>query len=465
MSKYNNIKSIPIRSIKNKRLKKAIKEWAEGDNAMEELLWACYKNNIETTGCHAGSKPYIDFFAYNSREKIVKMLGTVMEINGSQFFVNPDGGNPFSGPDWYKPSITIGFDTAYKDEADICFNALTNKILSDNKELSSKDNFSYKILDLLDYFTGKESGLLFRFYHKDDGVYIFDAEWRQPNNKFNYFNNLFTKSGLSLDKTSKLENRKKWIIKDKDLDKIIKKSTKSINYILNNYSLGMPSTIVEIDNFLDAAHFNKREFGDTKKGRKKLNKWINIYKEFFIAKEPEQLLRLMNKYIHYGYLGRSGRIYHFDEKDFNDSFVNEYVLQGENKTLFTLCGTCWDQVELERSWFLNHKYEVKTIFEMVNLDYENNYPTHTFIIYKDKENYWNLFENADYDNRGIHKFKTFDELINYQYNIYVNFLKKFNIKDEEIDKIIIAEYEKPKSGIGVKEFLKHMQKSKIMKIK
>lgn len=66
-------------------------------------------------------------------------------------------------------------------------------------------------------------------------------------------------------------------------------------------------------------------------------------------------------------------------------------------------------------------------------------------------NNWNWFENSDFNNRGIHSFNTFDELITYQYNKYLEYLKEFNIKKEEIKKIIIREFEKPKSGITAKE--------------
>lgn len=59
MSKYNNIKSIPIDSLSKEELKTAIHEWAEGDDAMERLLWAFYNKGIKTNGCHAGTRPYI----------------------------------------------------------------------------------------------------------------------------------------------------------------------------------------------------------------------------------------------------------------------------------------------------------------------------------------------------------------------------------------------------------------------
>ena len=175
-------------------------------------------------------------------------------------------------------------------------------------------------------------------------------------------------------------------------------------------------------------------------------------------KTPEKLLDFMSN-IRYGYLGKNGRIYHQDDPDFNSSWYENYVLETKDDLLKNLNGNCWDQVEFEREWFLENGYEIKTIYEMVNLDYENIYPTHSFLIYKEKDN-WYWFENADYNNRGIHKFNTLEELLEYQYNKYVEFLKTFNITDQELEKIIITEFEKPKEHISAEEYLNHVVGSK-----
>ena len=168
---------------------------------------------------------------------------------------------------------------------------------------------------------------------------------------------------------------------------------------------------------------------------------------------PHELLEFMSKNINYGYLGKSGRVYHFDDSDFNDKWFDEYILESKEDILKTLYGNCWDQVELERYWFKKNGYEIKTIYEMVKLNYDNNYPSHSFLIFKDKEGCWNWFENADYENRGIHKFDSIDELLKYQYSKYLDFLKTFNITDDEIKKIILTEFGEPKSNISALEYL------------
>ena len=111
---------------------------------------------------------------------------------------------------------------------------------------------------------------------------------------------------------------------------------------------------------------------------------------------------------------------------------------------------------MERTWFLKNNYQIKTFFEFVNVEYENDYPSHSFLIYQYRNGNWNWFENADFNNRGIHSFKEIAELLDYQYQNYLKLLKTFAIKGEEIDQILITELEKPKSNIGAKEYLEHV---------
>ena len=172
----------------------------------------------------------------------------------------------------------------------------------------------------------------------------------------------------------------------------------------------------------------------------------------------------MSKNINYGYLGKSGRVYHFDDSDFNDKWFSEYILESKENILKTLYGNCWDQVELERYWFKKHGYEIKTIYEMVKLNYDNNYPSHSFLIFKDKDGFWNWFENSDYENRGIHKFDSINKLLEYQYSKYLDFLKTFNIKEDEIKEIIFAEFEEPQKNISASEYLDFVINSTLINI-
>jgi len=177
-------------------------------------------------------------------------------------------------------------------------------------------------------------------------------------------------------------------------------------------------------------------------------------------KSPEELLEFMSSNICYGYLGKSGRVYRFDDLDFDEKWYDEYVLESAEQLLKTLCGNCWDQVELERYWFEKNGYEIKSIYEMVKLDYDNIYPTHSFLIFKDKDSKWCWFENSDSQNYGIHKFNSVDELLECQYNKYLEFLKTFNISDDEINKIIMTEFNAPKENCSARDYISFVINSK-----
>ena len=174
---------------------------------------------------------------------------------------------------------------------------------------------------------------------------------------------------------------------------------------------------------------------------------------------PLELLEFMSSNINYGYLGKNGIIYNC----INEKWFDEYLLQNEDKLLETLHGNCWDQVELERYWFENNGYEVKTIYEMVDLNYKNQYPTHSFLIFKDKENNWCWFECSDIKNKGIHKFNSINELLKYQYNKYIDILKEFNINDDELKRIILREFEKPKINLSAHDYIEFVMESRIIK--
>ena len=169
-------------------------------------------------------------------------------------------------------------------------------------------------------------------------------------------------------------------------------------------------------------------------------------------KTPQELLDFMS-HIYYGYLNKEGRVYTYGDIDFDDCWYSSYVLENKEEIIENLYGNCWDQVELERDWFILHDYPIKTIFEMVDLDYENSYPTHSFLVYQDIEGNWNWFENSDISNRGIHSFSSFEELMKFQVQKYIDLLKEYDISEEEIGKIIIYDFLKPKEGSSAKEYL------------
>ena len=178
--------------------------------------------------------------------------------------------------------------------------------------------------------------------------------------------------------------------------------------------------------------------------------------EYNYIKTPEELSIYMDKSIEYGYLGKDGKVHHYTDKNFNDVWEEEYILENKDDVLKTKVGNCYDQVEFERDWFIKNGYIVKTFYEIVDLDYENDYPTHSFLAYFDEK--WHWFENSDFNNRGIHSFDSLEKLLDYQKKKYLELLATFNIKEEEKEKIIIKEFSKPKEHLSAREYIDFVMK-------
>ena len=47
-------------------------------------------------------------------------------------------------------------------------------------------------------------------------------------------------------------------------------------------------------------------------------------------KTPEELLDFMSNNINYGYLGKNGRVYHYDDLDFNLDWYEQYILENKD---------------------------------------------------------------------------------------------------------------------------------------
>ena len=264
MSKYNHMKSIPVDSIPKEDISQAIKEWAEGDEALEKFLWACYEKGIKTSGCHVGAGPYIQF---EYQEGLDNLLDVTQKTMGSHIHVSVEGGNPVSGPDWDKPDIMFSLDTKYQDEADAYFNELTNSLKDDISE--KKENSLFK---LLDFFIDKESALSFRFTHINDNQYEFDIYSSTiPDSRYDYYDNIFTKAGLAEDSTIFIEGdkRHRWKIESNNIEDIQRKMENATEYIINNYTLPAPTSEDEIYSFNSHARLMKKNLS-----KEEFEKWL-----------------------------------------------------------------------------------------------------------------------------------------------------------------------------------------------
>lgn len=187
------------------------------------------------------------------------------------------------------------------------------------------------------------------------------------------------------------------------------------------------------------------------------------------VKSPEELLNFMDKCIKYGIYGTDGKVYEAWEADSNSDFQvacqTKYALCDIDRSLKYGYGTCWDQVELERDWFSKNNYQFRTLFIWFLFEKDNNYITHSYLVYKDKiTNEYCYFEHADSNNIGIYKFKTYLDVLEYQKNKHIRFNELCgNVIDEDVlDHLTIHEFDHPKYGTSSMEYIENILSSKII---
>lgn len=171
---------------------------------------------------------------------------------------------------------------------------------------------------------------------------------------------------------------------------------------------------------------------------------------------PEDLLNYMNENVVYGFIGNNKKIYKDTESEEWLDWYNECRVQTGEEILKTNVGTCWDQVELERLWFEKHNYEFKTIFIYFEVDHENNFPTHSFLIFKENDK-WYWFEHAFGEYEGIYEFDSIEDAIKYIKNAFLNRAIEMNCATID-DKNLIRMYEfnKFEKKLTVDEYINHV---------
>lgn len=123
---------------------------------------------------------------------------------------------------------------------------------------------------------------------------------------------------------------------------------------------------------------------------------------------PEELLRWMDR-ITYGWISnKDGNVYGTGKDDDECKFYKNYRLQSPSMLSKTKVGVCWDQTELERSWFNYNEYIFMVFY--IEINDKDNCPSHTFLVYETEYGY-NWFEHSWEDQRGIHEYKTISACI------------------------------------------------------
>lgn len=159
----------------------------------------------------------------------------------------------------------------------------------------------------------------------------------------------------------------------------------------------------------------------------------------------EDLLEFLNTF-DYGIKTKED-VYLYDDAN---NHLDKWKTKDVNNLIKDRVGICYDLVEIERDWFSKHHYKFMTLLLIFLLDYQNPYPTHTLLIYE-KNNKWYHFESADFFNRGIHEYNSFDELIE---NVKKKQIVSANLEQSEIkDTLGVFIYDKPNLNESFTEFL------------
>ena len=147
-----------------------------------------------------------------------------------------------------------------------------------------------------------------------------------------------------------------------------------------------------------------------------------------MIKTPKDLFEFMSDF-EYAWMDKKGDFHN----EMAPEMYEEYSFMSPSEVLKYKKGICVDQTEFERDWFSRNNYEHKVM--NIEIDLENESPWHAFLIYKDKGKYY-WFENAWYNERGIHEYNSYEELIN---DIKTKFINQENISRNLVDEIKIFE--------------------------
>ena len=114
--------------------------------------------------------------------------------------------------------------------------------------------------------------------------------------------------------------------------------------------------------------------------------------ESILNYSPNQLYKYIKENIKYGFVDKDMNKYYVE--DFDKVDIDKiYVLQNPTQVIINNCAWCWDVVELIRYYTLSNQMETETYYLEYRDDNTNRHNTHTFIIYK-KDNFWyNMEEN------------------------------------------------------------------------
>lgn len=266
---WNTGASIVVSDLNESELKEAIKEWAEGSESLEELLWACYKNGIHTHGCDAGYHhfPYVSFDFEGEIEALKRIIMATWEYDGSEVFLKFVG-NPYSGPAWHKPDLAVN-PVKNKDADD--FYKMLAIALKKKQEVKENKGFLHilKIYELL-ADCGIDISVCMK---KSNDQYVIGVSCFGDNRNWRYLTKLLSEAGLQV--TDKNRVIIKWGCRCSSEEEFEQVVGQLVKVLEAKYSLKAPTKITKDMSFAVKALVMQRRFGFDEKGIKQMNKWLN----------------------------------------------------------------------------------------------------------------------------------------------------------------------------------------------
>lgn len=178
------------------------------------------------------------------------------------------------------------------------------------------------------------------------------------------------------------------------------------------------------------------------------------------VKTPDQLMTYLDQNFEYGVIDNNGNSHCDSNSDeFQIICDTQWRLRSVEEMLKDGVGHCYDQIEIEREWFIQNGFQVKTFWiSAYQEEVENSGFSHTYLIYKDN-GVWKLFEHSDFSNRGIYTFKSIEEAVKWQAKHQIKFAESC-IKPLKQYTVRIKEYNKPPVNVNMQEYLQFIDKSK-----
>ncbi len=168
-------------------------------------------------------------------------------------------------------------------------------------------------------------------------------------------------------------------------------------------------------------------------------------------KEIENFFNLIKK-VKYGWHDKTGNVH---KSLRNGNFKRNYKMQKISDILLSNYAICWEMCELERKFFRKNKINHKTIFALLK---NSRGECHTFTVFE-LNNKWYWFEASWENQKGIHRYNSIEEILDFYRNNFDDFAKKGYKKEG----LVFYEYKKPLFRYSCNMFYIHCSLGKKIK--